>query len=186
MKKRSLKFYWQLFTSTFGISAFTVGGGFVIVPLLKAKYVDEYGWISEKEALDMVAIAQTMPGVIAANSTILLGYRIAGIAGAATALCGTVLPCLITLTLISYCYSYIVTNPYIDLILRGMQCGATAIIGNVAWNLFYAQWEKKFLLPLLIIIVTCIANLFFHVPIMALLGIDALVGLFLLRDPKYN
>lgn len=165
MKKRSLKFYWQLFTSTFGISAFTVGGGFVIVPLLKAKYVDEYGWISEKEALDMVAIAQTMPGVIAANSTILLGYRMAGIAGAATALCGTVLPCLITLTLISYCYSYIVTNPYIDLILRGMQCGATAIIGNVAWNLFYAQWEKNFCCRYLLLSSRVLPIYFFMYPL---------------------
>ena len=53
-------FYQALFKSTFLISAFTVGGGFVIIPLLKAKYVDEYGWLNDKDALDLVAIAQSM------------------------------------------------------------------------------------------------------------------------------
>lgn len=71
----------DLFKSTFLISAFTVGGGFVIIPLLKGKYVDEYHWISDKDTLDMVAIAQSMPGVVAVNSAVILGYRMAGILG---------------------------------------------------------------------------------------------------------
>lgn len=58
-------FYWKLFQSTFLISAFTVGGGFVIIPLLRAKYVDEYGWLNDKETLNLVSIAQSMPGVVA-------------------------------------------------------------------------------------------------------------------------
>ena len=60
-------FYWKLFKSTFIISAFTIGGGFVIIPLLKAKFVDEYKWMDDKEALNLVAIAQSAPGVVAAN-----------------------------------------------------------------------------------------------------------------------
>ena len=56
--KRDAHFYWTLFKSTFLISAFTVGGGFVIIPLLKGKYVDEYHWISDKDTLDMVAIGE--------------------------------------------------------------------------------------------------------------------------------
>ena len=59
-------FYWKLFKSTFIISAFTIGGGFVIIPLLKAKFVDEYKWMDDKEALNLVAIAQSAPGVVAA------------------------------------------------------------------------------------------------------------------------
>lgn len=55
--EKAENFYWKLFKSTCIISAFTVGGGFVIIPLLKAKYVDEYKWIKEKDALDLVAIA---------------------------------------------------------------------------------------------------------------------------------
>lgn len=94
--------YGKLFVSTFIISAFTVGGGFVIVPLLKSKFVDEYGWIGDDEALDLVAIAQSAPGVVAANAAIILGYRMGGFRGTAVALFATVLPPLITLTVISY------------------------------------------------------------------------------------
>lgn len=74
----------------FLISAFTVGGGFVIIPLLKGKYVDEYHWIGDKDTLDMVAIAQSMPGVIAVNSAVILGYRMAGVLGTLVALVATV------------------------------------------------------------------------------------------------
>ena len=94
-------FYWKLFQSTFLISAFTVGGGFVIIPLLRAKYVDEYGWLDDKETLNLVSIAQSMPGVVAVNAAIILGYRMAGLRGALTALAATILPPLVTLSVIS-------------------------------------------------------------------------------------
>lgn len=81
-------FYWKLFQSTFLISAFTVGGGFVIIPLLRAKYVDEYGWLDDKETLNLVSIAQSMPGVVAVNAAIILGYRMAGLRGGAHGACG--------------------------------------------------------------------------------------------------
>ena len=100
-KKRDGHFYRALFWSTFWISALTVGGGFVIISLLKAKYVDEFGWLDDKETLDLAALAQSMPGVMAVNASILLGYRMAGIAGALTALTATILPPLITLSLIA-------------------------------------------------------------------------------------
>jgi chromate transport protein ChrA len=65
----------------FIISAFTVGGGFVLIPLMKAKFVDEYHWISEKEALDLVAIAQSAPGAVAINAAIIMGYRMGKVKG---------------------------------------------------------------------------------------------------------
>ena len=71
-------FYWVLFKSTFLISAFTVGGGMVIIPLLKKKYVDEYGWINDKDTLDITAIAQSLPGVMAVNASIMMGYKMSG------------------------------------------------------------------------------------------------------------
>ena len=81
--KRDAHFFWTLFKSTFLISAFTVGGGFVIIPLLKGKYVDEYHWISDKDTLDMVAIAQSMPGVIAVNTATFVGHSRKGAEGGA-------------------------------------------------------------------------------------------------------
>ncbi len=179
-------FYWTLFKSTFLISAFTVGGGFVIIPLLRAKYVDEYGWLDDKETLNLVSIAQSMPGIVAVNSAIILGYRMAGIAGALTGVAATVLPPLITLSVISCFYDAFAHNEYVRYALKGMQCGATALIINVAIDLLKKQWKKRLLLPLLIIIATFIANLVFDVNIMLLVVIDGLIGLLLMREAKYN
>lgn len=185
-KPRDAHFYWTLFKSTFLISAFTIGGGFIIIPLLKAKYVDEYHWINDKDALDMVAVAQSMPGVIAANSAIILGYRMAGVLGTVVALAATVLPPLITLSIVSYCYDYVVQSEIIRMILRGMQCGATALILNVAIDLLVKQVKKKLVLPLLIIVGTFIANIIFDINIMELIIIDGIIGFICMRNAKYN
>ena len=69
---------WTLFSSMLRISAFTFGGGFVIVSLMKKKLVDELGWLTEEEMLDMTALAQSAPGPIAVNAAILVGRRVAG------------------------------------------------------------------------------------------------------------
>ena len=71
----------KLFLSTLYLSAFTFGGGYVIVTLMKKKFVDEYHWIEENEMLDLVAIAQSSPGPIAVNGAIVVGYKLAGLIG---------------------------------------------------------------------------------------------------------
>ncbi len=185
-KPRDAHFFWTLFKTTFIISAFTVGGGFVIIPLLKGKFVDEYHWINDKDALDMVAIAQSMPGVVAVNSAIILGYRMAGILGTLVALVATVLPCLITLSVISYCYDFFIQNAYIRMVLKGMQCGATALIVNVGIDLLVKQCKKKLVLPLLIIAATFIGSIWFQLNIMALVIVDGMIGLLFMRAVKYN
>lgn len=179
-------FYWKLFKSTFLISAFTVGGGFVIIPLLRAKYVDEYGWLDDKDTLNLVSIAQSMPGVVAVNASIILGYRMAGIRGTLTALLATVLPPLVTLSVISCFYEFFASNEYVRMALKGMQCGATAIIINVAVDLFRKQAKKHLVLPLLIIAATFIANLVFDVDIMLLVIIDGIIGLLFMRGGLYS
>ena len=179
-------FYWKLFQSTFLISAFTVGGGFVIIPLLRAKYVDEYGWLNDKDTLNLVSIAQSMPGIVAVNASIILGYRMAGVRGALTALSATILPPLFTLSLIACAYDWFASNQYVRYLLKGMQCGATALIVNVAIDLLQKQVKKKLLLPLAIIAGTFLANFFFDVNIMLLVIIDGIIGLLFLRDQKYS
>lgn len=74
---------WTIFSAMLVISAFTFGGGFVIVSLMKKKFVDELHWLSEEEMLDMTALAQSAPGAIAVNGAILVGRRIAGWPGMA-------------------------------------------------------------------------------------------------------
>ena len=170
------RFYWVLFKSTFLISAFTVGGGMVIIPLLKSKFVDEYGWIDDKETLDIVAI----------DASIMLGYRMSGLMGTMVTLMATILPPLITMSLIALCYDLFAHNQYIQLVLKGMQCGATAIIINVVINLVQKLFKKKLLLPCLIFLGTMVAVLAFDVNLMYCVIVDGLIGLALLRNPKYN
>ncbi len=179
-------FFWTLFKSTFVVSAFTVGGGYVIIPLLKAKFVDEYHWISDKETLDMIAIAQSTPGIMAVNTAIMLGYRMAGISGAIVGMIATVLPPLIIITIVASFYDLIAEDEYVQLVLKGMQCGATALLLNVAIDLLVKQFKKKLLLPIAIIIATFIANLYFGVNIMILVAIDGAIGFFLMREKIYG
>lgn len=179
-------FYWILFKSTFLISAFTVGGGMVIIPLLRAKFVDEYHWINDKETLDIVAIAQSLPGVMAVNASIMLGHKMAGLAGTAVTTLATAIPPLITMTVIALFYDVFANNPYVQMALKGMQCGATAIIINVAIDLIRKLIKKKQLIPILIFAGTLIAALVFEVNPMYCVLVDAIAGLLLLRDPKYS
>lgn len=178
--------YWDLFKANFIISAFTVGGGFVIIPLMKAKIVDEYKWLNDEEALNLVALSQSAPGAVAINCAIAMGYRLGGISMALVGLLATMLPPLILLSLISVAYDAFATNVYIQYILKGMQCGATAIIINVVVELLDKQIKKKLLLPLAIIIGTFVAHFLFNINLMYLLFLDGLIGWAFMQDDKYS
>ena len=114
---------WKIFWSTFYLSAFTFGGGYVIVSLMKKKFVDEYHWIEEEEMLDLVAIAQSAPGAIAVNGAIVIGYKLAGIVGILTAIAGTVIPPFLIISILSAGYQAFRNNQIISLMLEGMQAG---------------------------------------------------------------
>ena len=83
--------YLTLFLSTMTLSAFTFGGGYVIVSLMKRKFVDELHWLEEDEMLDMTAIAQSCPGAVAVNAAILVGHRVAGFLGTLVSIIGTII-----------------------------------------------------------------------------------------------
>ena len=104
--RKKQKVLWKLFLSTLYLSAFTFGGGYVIVTLMKDKFVDKYHWIEENEMLDLIAIAQSAPGAIAVNGAIVVGYKLAGLAGVLTAIFGTVLPPFLIISVISVFIRY--------------------------------------------------------------------------------
>ena len=123
---------------------------------------------------------------MAVNTAIMLGYRMAGIFGAITGMFATVLPPLIIITIVASFYDVVAQNEQVKLVLKGMQCGATALLLNVAIDLLKKQFQKKLLLPITIITGTFAANIFFNVNIMILIAIDGIIGFFLLRDKKYS
>ena len=124
-----------LFFATLYISAFTFGGGYVIVTFMKRKFVDELHWLEEKAMLDMTALAQSTPGAIAVNAAILVGWRVAGFPGMVVAVLGSILPPMVILTLISFIYQAFAANPYVALVLKGMQAGVAAVILDVVCDL---------------------------------------------------
>lgn len=118
----------KLFFSCLYLSTFTFGGGYVIVTLMKKKFVDDYHWIDENEMLDLVAIAQSSPGPIAVNGAIVVGYKLAGILGAMTAILGTIIPPFLIISVISVGYHSFRDSYIISQILEGMQAGVGAVI----------------------------------------------------------
>lgn len=133
MKKRKILF--QIFISTLYLSAFTFGGGYVIVTLMKKKFVDQYHWIENQEMLDLIAVAQSAPGAIAVNGAIVVGYKLAGLAGALTAILATILPPFFIIWLIAAFYDAFRANRIIASVLEGMQSAVAAVIAAVVYDM---------------------------------------------------
>ena len=124
-----------LFVNSFIISACTFGGGFVIVTLMKRKYVDELHWLDEQEMLDYTALAQASPGAIAVNAAVLVGWKIGGLPGMLLSVIGTILPPMLILAAIAFFYAAFAATRFVALALRGMQAGVAAVIFDVVLSL---------------------------------------------------
>ncbi len=170
------KTLWQLFLSTLYISAFTFGGGFVIVTFMKKKFVDELHWIDEDEMLDLTAIAQSSPGSIAVNAAILVGWRVGGAAGIAIAVLGTLLPPMLILSMISFFYAAFASNRYVALTLRGMQAGVAAVILDVVCGLGSKVVKEHSVLSIALMLCAFAATFFFKINVVFILLAAALVG----------
>lgn len=161
MKKRDILL--KLFISTLYLSAFTFGGGYVIVTLMKKQFVDKYHWIEEDEMLDLIAIAQSAPGAIAVNGSIVVGYKLAGLGGAALAVIATILPPFAIITLISFFYQLFRDNPYVAAMLSGMQAGVAAVIASVVWDMGAEVVKSKSVSSILIMLAAFLLTSVFHV-----------------------
>lgn len=171
-----LQKYKKLFFSTFKLSACTFGGGFVIIPLMKKTFVDELGWIEEDEMLDLTAIAQSSPGAIAVNASILVGYHVAGFLGAMLTVLGTILPPLIIISTISLFYRAFRDNAIVNMAMAGMLCGVAAVILDVVINMAKTILQKKRILPVFVMIGAFIAVRFFSVNIILIILACGAIG----------
>lgn len=168
--------YRQLFFSTFKLSACTFGGGFVIIPLMRKRFVEELGWIDEEEMLDLTAIAQSSPGAIAVNAAILVGYRACGFAGALISVLATVLPPLIIISVISLFYQAFRDNAIVNMAMAGMLCGVAAVIFDVVLNMMKGIFQKKRTLPVLVMIGAFVAVRYFSVNIIVIILLCGIIG----------
>ncbi|MDO5425098.1 MAG: chromate transporter [Eubacteriales bacterium] len=177
MKKTKQNTLKKLFFSTLYLSTFTFGGGYVIITLLKEKFVDQYHWIEEDEMLDLIAIAQSSPGAVAVNGAIVVGYRLAGIPGVLVSVLGAVIPPMTIISLISVFYDLFRDNRYIDALLGGMTAGVGAVITSVVFDMVLGIVRAKDLIHILLLIVSFLASYVFHVNTALIILLTALFGL---------
>ena len=166
----------KLFLSTLYLSAFTFGGGYVIVTLMKKKFVDEYHWIGEDEMLDLVAIAQSSPGAIAVNGAIVVGYKLAGIPGTLVAILGTILPPFVIISVISICYNAFRSNVIVGKMLEGMQSGVGAVIASVTYEMGAGIVREKNGISLLIMAGAFLASCVFRVNVVVIVIVCGVLG----------
>ncbi len=177
MKENKSKILLQLFWATFTLSAFTFGGGFVIVSLMKKKFVEELKWLDENEMLDITAIAQSSPGPIPINASVILGYRMAGIMGTIVAILGTAIPPMVIISLISVFYSQFRENQIIATALQVMRVGVAAVIFDVVLNLAKNVWNTKKSFYIGMMVIAFVAAAIFDVNAMLIILICLGIGM---------
>lgn len=168
--------YRTLFLSALQLSTFTFGGGFVIIPLMRKKFVEKLHWIDEQEMMDYTAIAQSSPGAIAVNAAILVGYRVAGVAGALITVLGTVLPPLIILSVISFFYAAFRDNQIVSMAMAGMAAGVAAVICDVVVTMGAGVLRLRRVLPVLVMLGAFAAACFFDVNVVVIILVCGVIG----------
>ena len=176
--KKSIKLYRTLFLSTLSLSAFTVGGGYVIIPLMRKRFVEELKWIDEEEMLNLVAISQSAPGPLAVNISIMVGYRLAGVPGTIIAAVGTVLPPLVTITIIAKFYSVFKDNAVVSNLLLGMRAGVAAVIIDVIIKMVKDIIKNRNSISIAIMLVSLIAAVVFKINTAVIIILSGAFGAF--------
>lgn len=169
--------YWKLFWTTLALSASTFGGGFVIISMMKQKFVEQLKWLNEDEMLDMTAIAQSSPGALGVNIAIVVGYRIKKFWGAVICTLGAVIPPLVIISVISVFYNQFKDNAYIAIALQVMRAGVAAVIADVVIGLAGNIIKTKSVLWIAMMCIAFIATCFFKVSAIIIILVCGCVGL---------
>ena len=134
----------QLFTIFFKIGAFTVGGGYAMIPLIEAEIVTKKGWVTKEDFLDLLAIAQSAPGVFAVNIAIFIGYRLRGVRGCLVTALGAILPSFLIILCIALFFLRFKENPTIEAIFKGIRPAVVALIAAPTFNLAKAAKINRY------------------------------------------
>ncbi len=166
---RNAATYRTLFITCMIVSATTFGGGMVIMAVLQRKFVEELKWLSEEEIMDMIAIAQSCPGVMAVNTSIIIGYRIGGVPGALMTVFGTILPPMVILSILSVFYTQFRQNRIVALVFRGMQAGVVAVVLSAMITMAKNVIKNRDVTTIPMLAAACIAAVYFQVDVIYLI-----------------
>lgn len=133
--KVKFKSIWELFLIFLRIGAFTFGGGYAMLSIIHREIVETKNWVTDEEMIDIIAIAESTPGVIAINTATFVGYKIGGVIGSIAATIGTVLVPFIIIVLITLFFIPYMGNRWIQYAFQGIRCGVVVLIINAAVKL---------------------------------------------------
>lgn len=134
--KPSKKRLWQLFLTFLKIGGFTFGGGYAMIPLIQKETVENKGWITDEDILEIIAIAESTPGPIAINSATFVGYRTAGFWGAVCATTGVVLPSFLIILGISFVLRQFQELKAVQYAFNGIRAGVLALLFKALWTMY--------------------------------------------------
>lgn len=130
-----MNIYLEAFGIFFKIGAFTIGGGYAMVPLIENEIVTKRNWIGKDDFIDLLAIAQSAPGILAVNISIFIGYKLRGIRGSIVTALGTVLPSFIIILAIALFFHNFKDNPIVERIFKGIRPAVVALIAAPTFSM---------------------------------------------------
>ena len=174
-----MKIIFEIFLSIFKIGACTFGGGYAMIPLIEQEVVNNKKWLNKDEFMDVLVVAQSLPGAIAINASIFLGYRIAGILGAISALIAVILPSFIIIILIAAFFMQFRNNYYVNAAFMGITAAVPMLVLVGAISL--AKGIPKNLRSLITILISLIVLIFFHINPVVVIIVSGVYGAIFLR-----
>ena len=136
--------YWETFRTFFKIGMFTLGGGYAMIPIIEEEVVNRHRWVEKEEMLDLIAIAQSCPGVFAINISIFVGYKLRKVRGAIATALGTALPSFLIILAIAMFFHQFEDNRYIAAMFRGIRPAVVALIAVPTFNLGKSAQLNRF------------------------------------------
>lgn len=168
---------WRLFLNCLALSAFTVGGGYVMIPLMKERFSDRLGWITHDELTELTALGQSAPGAMVINTCSLMGYRLLGLKGAVCAALGTALPAIVALIIISLFYELIRDNVYVAAAFRGMRAGVAAVIADTVVTMAAPYFRRDRVLYAVIMCAAFLIAFLLDINVGIIIAVCAVLGI---------
>ncbi len=158
-----------LFGSFCKIGAFTIGGGYAMIPLMEKEIVDRHRWLEQEDFMDVLTLSQAMPGIFAVNMAASVGYRLRGVIGTVTAVLGNILLPIAIMIVWAICFRFLHGNPFFEAIFKGIRPAVVALIvspvftmamtANIRWSNIWIPFAAALLIWLLgvspILIILC-------------------------------
>lgn len=170
----------ELFISIFKIGAFTFGGGYAMIPLIEEEIVNNKVWLSKEEFVDILIVAQSLPGALAVNTSIFLGYKISGILGAITALMAVILPSFFIILIIAIFFMQFRDNYYVNAAFKGITAAVPMLVLVGAISL--SKGVQKNIRTIITVIIALVVLIVFKIHPVLVIILSGIYGAIFLRE----